>query len=92
MDSSYYWVPDDDNVWELARLNGNSATSPNSVCSFLTVKSNQKVICQLSKCLPSTQSPEEDLGVYSEDLVYLHEVSEPSILNAISKFTISICS
>lgn len=78
----YWWVPDDLNVWVLAKQDGSEL--PNGCANFIVLKTNQRVLHPLSICLRTeNHDPSQDLTANApEDLVYLPDVNEGSILNS----------
>lgn len=71
-----WWVPDDHEVWSLATQIGEEM--PNGCVNFMIQKSQKIISHQLQKCLPASRD-----GVAPEDLVYLHDVNQASILQCI---------
>ncbi len=69
-----WWVPDDAEVWTLAAQS--SAEQPNGCINFLVQKNQKMVAHQREKCLPAT-----NLLNTPEDLVFLHDVNQATILS-----------
>jgi len=80
--SDYWWVPDEVHVWILAKKVGDEL--PNGYCYFVTVPGGARVQHPIAKSLEvKNWNPNQDETVYSpEDLVYLPDVNEGSILNS----------
>lgn len=71
-----WWVPDEHEVWALAAQIGEEM--PNGCVNFMIQKSQKVTSHQLQKCLPASRD-----GNAPEDLVYLHDVNQGSILQCI---------
>lgn len=74
--SQLWWVPDEAAVWALATQSG--AKQPNGCINFLLHKDKSMVAFQVEQCIKVVGS----LGA-PEDLVFLHDVNQASILNCI---------
>lgn len=76
MSSQLWWVPDEEVVWALATQSG--AKQPNGCINFLLHKDKSIAAFQAENCI-------QVVGELScpEDLVFLHDVNQASILNCI---------
>lgn len=71
-----WWIPDDTEVWTLAAQI--SEELPNGLVSFMVQKTQKVTNHQLQKCLPASRDSNNP-----EDLVYLQDVNQGSILHCI---------
>lgn len=76
---SYFWVPDNDEVWVLAIQI--TPEQPNGCCKFETIATKRSVIIPLSQAMQAAEYYAKNY-VPPEDLVSLPDVNAGSILNS----------